>query len=508
MTDAERAPRATSPAKLARDLASGIPTGRPETADDVPVYSAQQSGGTVRATLMFRVGEADERLGVRGQCHLLTQIVLDEFAQGNNTVAITAHVTTLRTSITICGDAQDVVTSLNRVARVVSLLRLDEIDRHVANVLANWRPLERWDNTLSTMRFGGRGYGLSGFPLLGLKYLDTDSFTEWVRMWFTCGNAVVSTTHDLPVGLDLSPLGPGMRKALPDPHPVELPYPVVAGGPESRLAVSFLGHFDALAELSLMILSARLTKRCAEISPSISRPSIVTRRVGFGLGTVAFAFKAQNELINELRDSVSSELFTFAMNGPAVTELEAARVRFRRHFDQPTADEETSADRNAVEHLFGESHDMHGALSAEPDRIADLVRTAMSQTIWLVPPDVRLLDQRLTRTTTGADTPLAGDEFASLIDGPHTRLTTSAEGLTLRNGTGSVTIRFADAVAVEQEADGSRSLWGANGQRIRVVPAAWQASDRIIAWIDANVEPWIVLGQASNNLNVDNPVAQ
>jgi hypothetical protein len=55
------------------------------------------------------------------------------------------------------------------------------------------------------------------------------------------------------------------------------------------------------------------------------------------------------------------------------------------------------------------------------------------------------------------------------------------------------TVRFEDVVAVQKWSDGARTLWGADGIRFLVHEANWLGGDQVIAWIDEQVEAWLMI---------------
>ncbi len=460
----------------------------------VPAFWSEHEDAPFTATLAFRVGEADERLGTHGRCLLLAGLVLPDEPQAE--VAITTSVTTLRTCFTVTGPADAAGAALSRIARSIATLRTDHAGMVIDRVLAAWNPVQRWDLTLMAHRFGSRSYGLGGFPLLGLRYPDLPAFEEWARTWFTAQNAVVSANHRPPSSLDLHALGEGTRKVLPEAHEIERSYPALVRGADQTLAVSFFGPFDPVAELAVDLLVGRMASRLAAFDVAVGPPSVVTRHTGSNQSTVTLEIVAPNELVDSIRQSLSAEIFSFGMNGPSVDELDQARIALRR--SRPSGDRRNE-EREARAELFGEALDLDAALLAPAEALAAAVRRLSAAPIWLLPRDVPIEDQRVVPVGHGTHQVTDGETHTvapgATGDEGAVQLIAGAAGITSHFPNGSTsTVLFADAVALEHHPDGGRTLWGDDGTALHLDPQRWPNGQQLVAWIDQCVDPWLILG--------------
>lgn len=461
----------------------------------VPAFWGDDEDGPFTAALIFRVGEADERLRTRGRCHLLRALVLDGLETGASEV--TVSVTTLRTTFTVTGTEEAVASTMTSITRRLTALRTDRTDALVPGIVDEWRRPEQWDTDLMSLRFGSRGYGLPTLPLVGLSDIDVPAFDEWVRNWFTADNAALSANRRPPVSFDLGALGDGIPKPLPPPHQLERDYPVAAVGRPGRLAVSFLSRFDATAAMMYDLVIDRIRARCTAIDPTIGPPRTVTRRTGPGLATLGMSIEAPDESIGALRDAISSELFALSMTGPTTDELDRARIALRRARHHPGADRHRQVRQTAIDHLFGEDTAADRALRADPAELAKVVRDALPRAIWLLPPAVPVTDHRLgavagvLRAEPTGETWLPGPESSNrgsshLVVSPETVARVLGDRVT-------AAVDFTDLVAYEIHSDGCRTLWSVDGTTIVIDPTDWIGGETIAGRIDPYAEPWIVL---------------
>ncbi|MBS1847553.1 MAG: hypothetical protein JST73_04685 [Actinobacteria bacterium] len=464
----------------------------------VRAFWGDTDDGPFTARLSFRVGEADERLRTRGRCHLVTALALDGLDIPE--VTVTASITTLRTRFTATGSDEGVAAAVTAIARRLSALRSDRAVQLAPSVMESWRPPERWDTDLMSLRFGSRGYGLPALPLLGLDDIDVAGFDDWARNWFNASNAVIAMNRRSPDGLDLGALGDGITKPLPPPNQLERELPAIATGVEGRLAVSFLTRFDATAGLLYDLVIDRIHARCIGIDPRIARPTPIARRTGTGLATIGMSIVAPDEVLGAVHAAISSEMFGLAMNGPTVDELDRARIALRRtrqfapsHRRPGVID--AAVDEAAVDHLFGEDRDLGAAFAADPVGLAKIMRDAVTRAIWLVPEAAGIVDHRLVPIRTFADEPVSGTIFRASPDRGDVddRIIVSDAGITIVHGVTTLTIEFSDLVAVQVHPDGSRTLWGVDGSHPRIVPTDWVDGRRIVEAVDAGADPWVVI---------------
>ncbi len=474
-------------AQVGRDTISGIPA------------FWGDNDGPFTATLSFRVGEADETLRTRGLCKVIAQLA--SAAIDDERLDISTSVSALQTSFTIDGEIEEVTTTLTRLARTIAALPTERIDEAIAEILAEWTPPRRWDIELMTLRFGARGYGLPACEYLGLNDLDPTTLENWLRAWFTGGNAVVIFSSEPSPSTDLGALAGGDRKPLPEPHPIDLELPALHPGPDHTVAASFLCRGGQALDRALGLVASRLRSRFVDLDPRVGDVDIDVQPTGPGHRTVTIFVPAPDELAGEVREIISSELFRFSMNGPSRDEIDQAELTDRRSQLLLVDDTARLAEQEAIDDLYG-TPDEPRPREVDPEELATIVRRMCAQGIWLMPRSVAVADHRLARIPEGSDVILEGNVFAPVPEiaaaRQADRLVVATTGLTLLiAGSLPATVRFADLVAVQHWADGARTVWGDDGIRFLVHPGAWLGGPQVVEWIDAQVEAWLAISMGT-----------
>ena len=352
-----------------------------------------------------------------------------------------------------------------------------------------------------TLRFGARGYGLPACEYLGLHDLDPATLDNWLRTWFTGGNAVVVFSSAPSPSTDLGALAAGDRKPLPEPHPIDLELPALHPGPDHTVAASFLCRGGPALDRALGLVADRLRSRFVDLDPRVGDVDIAVQPTGTGHGTITIFVPAPDELTGEVREIISSELFRFSMNGPSREEIEQAELTERRGPLRLVDDTARLAEQKAIDDLYGMTDDPRPH-DFDPDELAMVVRRMCAQGIWLMPRSTPVADHRLARIPEGSDVVLEGNVFAPVAEiavaRQADRLVVAIDGLTLLiAGSLPATVRFADLVAVQHWTDGARTVWGDDGIRFLVHPGAWLGGPQVIEWIDAQVEAWLAISMGT-----------
>lgn len=467
--------------------------------DGVPVFWGD-TPGPLQATLVFRVGQADETLRRRGLTHLIHHLALANIGQTHS--ASTGHVGQLFTTFVVSGTEEEVVSTLNDLTRGLATLPSEQIPAQIAAIGAEPRP-SGWATELLTLRFGLRGYGLVACDELGLLDADAEDVDNWQHAWFTAENAALVCSRRPPEGIDLSRLPSGIRKPAPLPHPNELQLPAVYHVGSDVIALSLLVDDGAVTDLAGELLLSRLNDRILAIDETMGPIETDELQVGDGKEVLSLAVRVSAERAVEVRDALSSELFKFSMSGPEPESLDSTRLANRRGRGSSAPDALAMAQQAAMHFLLDDDGDLGPAIDdITPVDIAAIIRAATPSAIWLVPPDVEVHDRRLFEISAGSSSMVTGNEFRTVPtlvpDRLGDRLIVGVDGITLLyGGTLPVTVQFLECVTLQVWADGARTLWGADGIRFLIHPSTWLGGDDVIAWIDSQIDTWLRLDMAT-----------
>src|SRR5687768_10043424 len=128
--------------------------------DGVRVLWAQ-APPPLRASLVFRVGMADETLPIAGTTHLIEHLAL--FGLGRRCYGYNGFTAPGRTSFVASGDEAEVVEYLAEVTNALGDLPLDRLkaEARVLRTEADGRG-RNWASAMLAYRYGARGFGLAG----------------------------------------------------------------------------------------------------------------------------------------------------------------------------------------------------------------------------------------------------------------------------------------------------------------------------------------------------------
>ena len=195
-----------------------LPTINETVVDGVPTFWVDE-GGPFMASLMFRVGVADEILATRGITHLVEHLALSQMRdvahQFNGSVGLDI------TSFWATGATEDVCEFLPRLGAALATLPLERLDLEAGVLIAE--QTGRAGSSLEYLlerRFGPHGPGVAAHPEYGLLRLTGAAVQQWAHDRFTADNAVLVLNGRPPESLRLGlPRGPRHELVLPPVQP-------------------------------------------------------------------------------------------------------------------------------------------------------------------------------------------------------------------------------------------------------------------------------------------------
>lgn len=459
--------------------------------DGVPTVWTE-APGPLRATLMFRVGQADEALHRHGATHLIEHLALS--AQGQQHLPHNGSVEETITSFVAQGRPDEVAAFLSATTAALADLpwdrRATEIRVLETEAARRGRPAV---GTAMAMRYGNRGYGMPGLPELGLHALDVAALDSWRRAWFTRGNAVLSLSGPPPDALDLAALPEGLRHPAPPPVPLaRQPFPCWFPGPSGTVLVLLALERTTPDVVALTLATARLRQR---LRHEEGRSYGVEGDIQALTATDAHGVIAADCLPEEaaaVRDACVAELHRIALHGPTAEELDDARRSLRRMVEDPgsTSTEALILGRDL---LLGRTvrpvADRLAELDAiSPNDIASALARALRTAVWIVPRHVPMTDRRIHPVVATSEQVVDGTLLRRpqpVADRHPDRLVVGDDGVMLQwPSDDAVTVRWSEVAAVQRWTDGGRTLWGDDGAVVSIHPEAWTRGVAATALVD------------------------
>jgi zinc protease len=475
-----------------------LPLVEQDVIDGVPVLRSTGVAGRHAAALMFRVGQCDEALPVRGITHAVEHLTFGGHHEAH--YEFNAGVDGWYTRYLVeSGDPADIAAYLRAVCEGLAadhgaildrerrILRTEAASRGGAGMLGS----------CLVERYGARGPGVLNYPELGLERLGWADVAAWRARWFTAGNAVLWIAGDVPDGLRLSlPDGP----ARPAPAAVPLPAtrPAYLTGAKGGLAAGLVADRSFPPHAAQDVLKRRLTQ-------ALRHDHGLTYDVGLGVQEIDpdhlhtwLTADVLPEQVPMAAHVLLSTFETLATAGAQEAELADYRRRIQERYESP-AGPVALLDHQARAVLNGRPR----RSAAESIRLAAEVTSAdlakATQSLWdsmlvAAPYDVPAIQGRMGRAPSFSARAITGGKVHKPVAGDSPTLTVSDQGVTFTRAPGEhVTVDYADAAALLSFNDGKRSLIGGDGFTIVLDPAQWKNGAAVVSAVTARIPEGLVL---------------
>jgi len=414
--------------------------GVPAVWSDVP--------GPLRVGLLFRVGQADERLVEHGVTHLVEHAAIRAAGQKHG---LGGAVDLLKTHFEVWGGEDRVVAGLAALCAALGDLPRDglDVERRVlaAEAAASGGAVA---DLLLYERCGARGIGVAALDELGLRALDDDAVLDWVARWFVRGNAVLGLA--LPAVAEGPPGGVAvgaLAKSAPDDH---LLAGLLATGLErcayDTLRARLGGSYDVEGRVARVSSDARhivLAADCQDEHATGACRGLLDawRDVADGVGIA----EGREDLLRMGRD--------------ALVEPEGRRAVLARSAGRLLEGQAVVAPTEMVERVNAVALDDVAALAA-----------ALSDELIALAPAGAGPGVELPELARSPGAPVTGRRFKQRraphhVDGPRA-VVIADEGVTAESDTDAATIRFRDAVAAIERFGGGLDVVSADGLVVTV----------------------------------------
>jgi hypothetical protein len=465
--------------------------------DGVPTFWMPVEG-PLTASLMFRVGRADEQLATGGVTHLVEHLALYPFGAAQARFPFNGYVDAVTTLFTVQAGEEDVVAFLNGVCTNLHSLPLDRLDVE-RSILRSEASQHMPTGPLASMlrwRYGARTFGLTCYEEFGLHHLGPAAVTAWAGQNFTRGNAALWLSGSPPSGLSLS-LPAGERRATPVPSSALTGLPSwYAEGTGAASMLTIVQRSTAAQLLGYLLdLRLRATLRY-ELGVSYSPYVGYDPRTGEDASLVMVA-----EAVEGHEASVA-EGMAAALSAVAAGQLDEKDLG-------PWRSRATDMQRDlngrrgflharCWNHLQGGEEwtwpqlvqEMHDVTAAD---VASAAAEAASNAIYRVPEGQAPPLEGLVPAPVWSSEAFSGREFPVVrmsTEDPLHVLVVGASGVSVRLADGNVTsVPFADCEALLRWPDGHRALLGADAFVIEIDPSVWIDGAEATALVDTAVDP-------------------
>jgi hypothetical protein len=458
------------------------------------------------ALLFFSVGLANETVATRGWTHLLEHIVLRGTEKGdvNFNGAVSGDVTVFAVE----GTPEQVVWGLNRLAsRFTQISESDMFDEQLIveaeenSEHSQPSHLQLMIQTAINKRFGLTGPGLGLIHEVGLDDATPAALEQFAAERFRAGSAVLCFDSRPPEGLDFSfPEGRApaadLSMSIPGDYHHDFQGVAVTGLAPARPGIGTM--INVLAQRVNRFLNDHF-----EISAGLAPPeiSLTHEPLSSDLELVGVAAECHPSQAGAVAEVIVRELDTLAQDGATAEEVADQLEAMQQNLEamDPAAQTRAVATSFLIGHLEASQAAMVKQLPELPRGAVQQAAQALRDTVKIgLPEEADFPAARLPGPV--ADAALAGTRLKPRFGeggGSWPKwIITSPEGITARKGPHQVTHRWGDLAAVMTQPGQGRILMRRDGCSVSVEPHAWPKGELIIASIDANVDPSLVVGRS------------
>jgi predicted Zn-dependent peptidase len=453
------------------------------------------------ATLMFRVGIADETLAERGITHLVEHLALsplrDVTHPFNGAVAIDV------TSFWAAGSVEDVGGFMARLADHLANLPTDRLEVEAGVLIAEGRGFEASSHaTILATRFGPHGPGLMAYAEFGLRRLGAADARHRAADWFTADNAVLLLTGPPPDSMRL-PLPTGRRRlpTLPaDRHWFDADGPARIEKQTAGFAVGAFGERSTPLAMAGQALAMRAQEVVRHELGRVYSVAYDYLRLSKDEAYLYWGADCDPDHATEVTQAFGAVLDDMIATGPTQTELERLIVMAHQaNAMDPNSVARDELNRRAFAALCG--HPQYDRaeleqqmLDATPQDLASALAVSMERAMAITVDgvDIGFADARTRR-----DDRIAGRTFRAKHEGTSLRYVMNDKAVSDVTGGSAVTLRF-DRLALVAHSNGdARLLIDQRGSWIGINPIGRRLR-RLVAAIDERVPPDVVVPASRN----------
>lgn len=465
-----------------------------ETRDGLRVFSVDSGRATTRATLFFRVGQADETLPTCGWTHLLEHLALHEWKDPR--LAFNASVGLYLTRFDLDGETDAVFEHLTRLTSWLGDPDLAHLE-HEAKVLraeSEVRPAGALTANLE-WRYGARGPGLPAYRQIGLTRATEARLRDWCGEVFCADNAALACDTPVPVDLPL-PLGRGRRRDGGLPPVAASSVPGVHRVGDGLVGSAVVSRSFA-AGLAPDVLARTLTRALREVEGTSYSPWADLERVDADTALLVFGTDVSAEGRMTCAAALDRCLRELAERGPDQSMLDEMAVSRSRHFrDEQQAPgiawgAALSCVTGSTIHTMTESERLSAAVTP-----ADLthVFSEVRRSLVVGLPEDTPVPNGFRELVSPRWEELDATSVHRHVNGL-SRVLLGPIGIQHASDSARVTVRYCDLAGLVAYPDGGRVAVSLDGWTVHVEPNLLRGGDAVVAALDANAPEQLVLPQ-------------
>jgi len=465
-----------------------------ETRDGLRIFSVDAGRETTRATLFFRVGQADETLPASGWTHLLEHLALHDW--NDPRLAFNASVGLFLTRFEFDGETEAVFEHLGRLTRWFADPDLTHLG-HEAKVLgaeSEQRPVGTLVANLE-WRYGARGPGLPAYREIGLCRATEARLREWCAEVFCAENAVLACDTPVPPDFGVAlPRGRRRPAALP-PQAVDTLPAVhrVRGG----LVGSAVVTRSFAASIAPDVLVRTLTRAFRELEGTSYAPWAELERVDAETALLVFGADVSTEGSATCGTLLNRCLRELAERGPDQAVLDEMTVSRSRHFrdeQQAPAVAWAAAVSTLTEHEVQSAKEAEQLAAQVTPSDLCTVFAEVRRTLLLGLPEESRVPSGFREVAHPRWETLDATSAHAHVDGV-SRILLGPKGIQYSAPASVVTVLYSDLAGLITYPDGARRAVSADGWTVVVEPSLLRRGDAVTAALDANAPASVVLPQ-------------
>ena len=459
--------------------------------DGLPVaWVPTARGDRLGASLIFRVGVADEALFFHGLTHLVEHLAL--FGVGRPPHYMNGETTSTMTSFVSGGSPAEVVDFFGALCASLRQLPLDRLDaeaRIIETEAARRSP--GLYGHMQLKRYGATGPGLTAMSEFAARSMSPGQLQGWANDRMTRHNAVLVLDGPPPADLRLD-LPEGRRYAPPALVPIAKYMPAWFEHKGVDVAFSAVVPRSPALAAFVYVLNDALTRSLRDTLAVSYSPTVISEAYDGHVAHVFGQADCHPDHKERALNVIVQTLGRLAHVGPEPRALDDFRQQYGRNIVDP-ADLASWAMWEARRHLLGLPHQRAAEGVAESRDVATtdvraVAAEALASLIYAAPAPCQLaLDtaQPLPKHYAGPVLQGTKVESTDAHAAGEATLTLAPEGLMHDTRNGHTSVLFTECVAALAWPDGARELIGRTGSWIRVDPESWAEPMTVINAVDA-----------------------